>query len=60
MFVRHEGNLFEPRYVTLGTRENGLVEVADGLEEGEEVVTNGNFQLKSIMYEDILEGGRTH
>jgi len=60
VFVRHEGNRFEARYVTLGTRENGLVEVTDGLEEGEEVVTNGNFQLKSKLYEAVLEAGHVH
>ena len=60
VFVRHEGNRFEARYVTLGARESGLMEVTGGLEEGEEVVTNGNFQLKSKLYEAVLEAGHVH
>ena len=55
-----DGNRFEPRHVSLGTRENGFVEVTSGLEEGEEVVTNGNFQLKSKLYEAVLEAGHVH
>jgi hypothetical protein len=46
--------------VTLGARENALVEVIDGLAEGEEVVTRGNFQLKSKLYEAVLEAGHVH
>jgi cobalt-zinc-cadmium efflux system membrane fusion protein len=60
VFVRKDGNRFEPRHLTLGTRANGLVEVVAGLEEGEVVVTNGNFQLKSKLYEAILEAGHVH
>jgi len=60
VFVRIDGNRFEPRHVTVGTRENGSVEVTGGLEVGEEVVTNGNFQLKSKLYEAVLEAGHVH
>jgi cobalt-zinc-cadmium efflux system membrane fusion protein len=60
VFVRQDGNTFEPRHVTLGARENALVEVIDGLAEGEEVVTRGNFQLKSKLYEAVLEAGHVH
>jgi len=60
VFVRLEGNRFQPRHVMLGTRENGFVEVTDGLEEGDEVVTRGNFQLKSKLYEAVLEAGHVH
>jgi cobalt-zinc-cadmium efflux system membrane fusion protein len=60
VFVSLEGNQFEPRHVTVGIRENGWVEVTAGLEAGDEVVTNGNFQLKSKLYEAILEAGHVH
>jgi len=60
VFVRMDGNRFQPRHVTLGTRENGFIEITSGLEEGEEVVTNGNFQLKSKLYEAVLEAGHVH
>jgi cobalt-zinc-cadmium efflux system membrane fusion protein len=60
VFIRLEGNQFEPRHVTVGIRENSWVEVTSGLEAGEEVVINGNFQLKSKLYEAILEAGHVH
>jgi cobalt-zinc-cadmium efflux system membrane fusion protein len=60
VFVKRHGNSFEPRHVILGARENGLVEVVEGLAEGEEVVTMGNFQLKSKLYEAELEAGHVH
>lgn len=36
---------FEFREVTLGSELNGSYEILDGLEEGEEVVTNGTFKV---------------
>ena len=60
VFVRIDRHRFQPRYVTIGTRENGFVEVTSGLEVGEEVVTKGNFQLKSKLYEAVLEAGHIH
>jgi hypothetical protein len=32
-----------------------LVEVLRGLEEGDEVVLKGNFQLKSKLFESVLK-----
>ncbi|MFH1765276.1 MAG: efflux RND transporter periplasmic adaptor subunit, partial [Gemmatimonadota bacterium] len=60
VFIRLDGNRFEPRHVTVGTRENGFIEVTGGLEAGEQVVTNGNFQLKSKLYEAVLKAGHVH
>ncbi len=60
VFIRIDDRLFEPRHVTVGTREGGFVEIASGVDAGEEVVTNGNFQLKSKLYEAILEAGHVH
>src|SRR5207244_175381 len=36
---------FEPREIKLGRRGNGLVEVTDGVAEGEAVVTSANFLI---------------
>lgn len=36
---------FEPRAVTLGRRGDGIVEVKDGVEKGEAVVTSANFLI---------------
>jgi cobalt-zinc-cadmium efflux system membrane fusion protein len=49
---------FEPRVVKIGLRDNGWVQILEGLREGEEVVTAGGFQLKSKLLEDVQ--GRVH
>lgn len=60
VFVRTGPNRFEPRHVTTGTREGGFVEITSGIDVGEEIVTTGNFQLKSKLYEALLEAGHVH
>jgi cobalt-zinc-cadmium efflux system membrane fusion protein len=55
VFIRTGPNRFEPRHVTTGTKEDGFVEITSGIEVGEEIVTTGNFQLKSKLYEALLE-----
>ena len=48
MFVALDGGHFEPRIVTLGPRsEDSFYQVLSGLEEGERVVTSGQFMLDS-------------
>jgi Cu(I)/Ag(I) efflux system membrane fusion protein len=44
LVVRGEGR-FEPRDVKLGQRGEGLIEVREGVREGEEVVVSGNFLI---------------
>jgi cobalt-zinc-cadmium efflux system membrane fusion protein len=60
VFIRTGPRQFEPRHVTTGTREDGFVEIVSGIEVGEEIVTTGNFQLKSKLYEALLEAGHVH
>jgi cobalt-zinc-cadmium efflux system membrane fusion protein len=60
LFVRRDEHHFRPRLVTLGASDGGFVEIVRGLEVGEEVVTSGNFQLKSKLYEAVLEAGHVH
>ncbi|MGW8267737.1 MAG: efflux RND transporter periplasmic adaptor subunit [Longimicrobiales bacterium] len=60
VFVRLAPNRFQPRLVTVGMRENGFVEIAEGIEEGEVVVARGNFQLKSKLYEEVLSSAHVH
>ena len=38
---------FEPRDVRLGRKGDGYVEIADGLNEGDRIVVNGNFLIDS-------------
>ncbi len=51
---------YVPVIVELGARENGFIEILRGVQEGDEVVTEGNFQLKSKLYEAILQKGHIH
>jgi cobalt-zinc-cadmium efflux system membrane fusion protein len=60
VFVQRADESFEPRRVTPGISEGGWIEVVDGLALGERVVTTGNFQLKSLLYEAALEAGHVH
>jgi RND family efflux transporter MFP subunit len=48
VFVALEGGKFEPRAVTLGPQgENDEYQILSGLEEGERIVTSGQFMLDS-------------
>ena len=47
VFVAREGGHFEPRLVKVGARRNDRVEILSGVDEGETVVTTGNFLIDS-------------
>jgi Cu(I)/Ag(I) efflux system membrane fusion protein len=47
VFVARGGGRFEPRLVRVGARAGERAQIADGLTEGETVVTTGNFLLDS-------------
>ncbi len=49
VFVRHPDDDFELHPVVLGHAALGKVEVLSGLREGEEVVVDGAFTLKSLV-----------
>ncbi|GIX50367.1 MAG: hypothetical protein KatS3mg132_561 [Limisphaera sp.] len=49
VFVRREADLFEARVVELGARSDGWCQVTRGLAEGEPVVVEGSFVLKSQL-----------
>jgi membrane fusion protein, copper/silver efflux system len=60
VFVKREGE-FAPRVIRTGIKEDGFLEVLDGLEPGDVVVTRGHFQLKSKLLDDVLKSsGHTH
>jgi Cu(I)/Ag(I) efflux system membrane fusion protein len=44
-FVAKDNGTFEPRNVVLGRRGGGMVEIKEGLSEGERIVVTGNFLL---------------
>jgi len=57
VFVASDG-VYAPRVVKVGLRDDGWVQILEGLRDGELVVTAGSFQLKSKLLEDVQ--GRTH
>jgi cobalt-zinc-cadmium efflux system membrane fusion protein len=59
VFVKREGKYF-PLIVQTGIKEKGYVEILSGIREGDEVVTRGNFQLKSKLYDGILKKAHVH
>lgn len=60
VFVREEEGVYELHEVTLGREALGKVEILAGLREGEEVVTDGVFTLKSMVLKDSFGEGHGH
>jgi cobalt-zinc-cadmium efflux system membrane fusion protein len=56
VFIPDGDGVFTKRKVTIGNRGEGWVEVSDGVREGEQVVTEGIFTLKSELLKDALAG----
>jgi cobalt-zinc-cadmium efflux system membrane fusion protein len=53
VFIR-AGDGYLPQVVQVGVRQAGYVEIVRGVSAGDEVVVNGNFALKSKLFEDVL------
>lgn len=49
-FVAHDETSVEPRTIELGRQDGDKVEITRGLKEGERVVVNGVFALKSEIF----------
>jgi cobalt-zinc-cadmium efflux system membrane fusion protein len=60
VFVALGQNRFERREVTLGRKGQGFIEVVSGLHNGEAVVSEGVFLLKSEVSKENLGGGHSH
>ncbi|MCX7973175.1 MAG: efflux RND transporter periplasmic adaptor subunit [Candidatus Aminicenantes bacterium] len=61
IFIQTGPETFSLRLVKLGRSFNGLIEILDGLKEGEVYVTDGSFSLKSEVLKKVLEGeGHEH
>lgn len=56
VFVKTGEAQFERRNVRLGGNSNGWVEVTSGVREGEPVVTEGSFHLKSALLRERIGG----
>lgn len=60
VFVKTSKGLFEKRVVRTGPERNRWVAVEQGIEAGEDVVTEGSFALKSELLREQLGGGHAH
>jgi cobalt-zinc-cadmium efflux system membrane fusion protein len=54
------GEQYFLQVVETGAVEDGNIEIVRGLAEGEEVVVEGAYSLKSKLYEEILKAGHIH
>jgi len=59
VFIKRNGKYF-PIIVEIGAKEKGYIEIIRGLQEGDEVVIKGNYQLKSKLYDEILKKAHVH
>ena len=59
VFLKKDGK-YLPVIVEIGIQEGGFVEIIKGIQEGDEVVTKGNYQLKSKLYDEILKKAGIH
>lgn len=60
VFIARGSGRFERREVVTGRRAGGYVEILSGLDEGEDVVTQGAFLLESQASADQLGGHHHH
>ena len=56
-FVPLGGGKFQSHDLTLGVARQDWTEVRGGLAAGDEVVTQGSFELKSLLQQAMLDGG---
>lgn len=59
VFVKR-GDQYFLQVIQTGASDDGDMEILRGLAEGDEVVTDGNYQLKSKLYEEILKASHVH
>jgi cobalt-zinc-cadmium efflux system membrane fusion protein len=60
VFLEQEPGLYLKRVIKPGMKADGRVEVLEGLKEGERVVTQGAFTLKSELEKESLEAEHGH
>ena len=54
LFVQTSDSTFERRDIVIGSTSNNLIEVKEGIKEGEKIVSSGVFYLKSELKKDEL------
>jgi membrane fusion protein, heavy metal efflux system len=56
----HQGEQFICQPVEVGAAFNGFIEISSGVAVGDAVVVEGNYQLKSKLYEETLHQAHVH
>ena len=59
VFVQ-DGEEYVRREIETGSLDGVYRQILGGLDEGEKVVTVGNYQLRSVLMSEALEAGHTH
>jgi cobalt-zinc-cadmium efflux system membrane fusion protein len=57
VFIKHADDLFEARVVRLGAKQNGRVEIINGLRADEQIVVERSYAVKSEMLKSRLGAG---
>jgi len=57
VFVRTGNGIYEPRLVALGLSSGDRIEVRDGVRDGDAVVTEGAFLLKTELSRESIGAG---
>jgi len=61
VFIQREGEAFVRRPVKLGIREGNLVQIAEGLQGGERIVTKGAYLIRlAALSSQIPAHGHVH
>jgi Cu(I)/Ag(I) efflux system membrane fusion protein len=60
IFINHGGGKIEWRDVKLGVRSGDLVEVTEGISEGDQIITSANFLIDSESQLKAAMGGMQH
>jgi len=60
VFIREDANTFEAIPIKTGRRSSGLVEILDGLDLGDKVISTGSFFLKSQLVTSSFSGHAGH
>jgi cobalt-zinc-cadmium efflux system membrane fusion protein len=56
VFVQTADDKFERRDIKIGRRSEQFCEITAGIKEGDQVVTEGGFALKSRMLSELIAG----
>lgn len=55
VFVLENDSVFQKRAVQLGSSQNEMIEILNGIKEGEKIVVKGSFYLKSEIMKNEIE-----